>query len=88
MLLIFYRRALDHVLPLAFIISGALFGAYTFVHILLVERTPRLAFDFQHWNDKHLARSWGFLGPILAKMDSRVVPRVAAQAYGVVIDIG
>ena len=75
-------------MPLAFIISGALFGAYTFVHILFVERAPRLAFDFQHWNDKHLARAWNFIGPILAKKDARVVPRVAAQAYGVVVDIG
>lgn len=59
-----FRRAIDPFLPPAVIVLGALFGIYTSLYILLVERKPRLAFNLRHWSDVNSARLLRCLGPI------------------------
>ena len=81
-------RALDALEPPLFISTGFAFGVYTFLHLLLIERKPSLAFNLQRWSDENLARIWKVFGPILAKEDLSVVPLIIWQADGVVVDVG
>ncbi|KAM5360901.1 hypothetical protein ACJA88_014667 [Fusarium oxysporum] len=83
-----FRRAIDPFLPPAVMVLGALFGIYTSLHILLVERKPRLAFNLRHWSDANSARLLRCLGPISYKEGLPVVPSIVGQANRVVVDVG
>ncbi|KAI8710470.1 hypothetical protein NCS52_01564000 [Fusarium sp. LHS14.1] len=83
-----FRRAVDPLLALAVIVLGALFGVYTSLHVLLVERKPSLAFNLRHWSDANSARLLRYLGPISYKEGLPVVPSIVEQANRVVVDVG
>lgn len=70
------------------VIVGIIFGVYTFLHILLVQRCPRLAFDFNYWQSQHFARLWKTFGPMAGKNVRLVVATLASVADKVVLDIG
>src|SRR2546429_4347578 len=81
-------RAFDPLIPPIIMLFGSAVGIYTFVHVLLVSRKPCLAFNFQHWSNENSARLMKILGPILVMEALSVVPHVAGEADGIVIDVG
>jgi hypothetical protein len=82
------NRMFDALIPLIFLIVGTVFGTYTFLHLLLIERQPSLVFDFSQWRDQSFTRLWTAFGPIAAKGDIGTVPHVVGVAQGVVVDLG
>lgn len=82
------NRAVNILIPVLFLFMGACFGAYTFLHLLFVERKPELAFNLSHWKDQSFTKLWMWFGPIAAKGDIATVPAIAGVAQGVAVDVG
>ena len=81
-------RLIDHLMPSMFVISGVLIGFYTFLHILFIQRKPRLAFSLSHWQDQSFARGWNLFGPMVAEWDAKIVSALEGTAEGRVLDVG
>jgi hypothetical protein len=82
------NRAVNVLVPAIFVCMGLYFGVRTFLHLLFVDKSPSLAFNYSHWRDASFANLWTFFGPIAAKSDIAVVPSIAGVAEGVVVDLG
>lgn len=81
-------RVFDPLVAFVAIVVGASFGVYTFLHLLLVEGKPSLAFSMQHWSDANSARLQRYLGPISYREGLPDIPYTVGQADRIVIDVG
>ncbi|KAJ5244813.1 hypothetical protein N7489_004909 [Penicillium chrysogenum] len=70
------------------VLTGIVFGAYNFLEVVVIERSPRLAFNFKHWHSQQFTRLWKTFGPLAFKALRPSVSPLAAVANGVVLDIG
>ena len=81
-------RPFDPLIPPLIILFGSAVGIYTFIYILLVERKPSLAFNFQQWSDRNSARLMRIFRPALVREAPQLLAQVLGEADGIVIDIG
>jgi hypothetical protein len=90
MMCLFYplNRIIDIFVPFLMVLTGIIFGAYNFLEILVIERRPRLAFNFKHWHSQQFTRLWKAFGPLAFKALRPSISPLAAVANGVVLDIG
>lgn len=82
------NRLADACFPAAGIVACTLFGAYTFLDILCIQRAPRLAFNFNYWQGQQFARTWKAFGSMAGKKLRPMVGPLASTADKVVVDIG
>jgi hypothetical protein len=90
MMYLFYplNRIIDLFVPSFMVMTGIVFGVYTFLEILATERSPPLAFNFKHWHDQQFTRLWKTFGPLGSNILRPTISPLAAVANGVVLDIG
>ncbi|OQE83760.1 hypothetical protein PENNAL_c0030G03371 [Penicillium nalgiovense] len=82
------NRIIDIFVPFLMVLTGIVFGAYNLLEVLVIERRPRLAFNFRHWHSQQFTRLWKTFGPLAFKALRPSVSPLAAVANGVVLDIG
>ena len=82
------NRIIDIFVPSLMVLTGIVFGAYNFLEVLVIERRPRLAFNFKHWHSQQFTRLWKTFGPLAFKALRPSISPLAAVANGVVLDIG
>lgn len=89
MMCLFYplNRIIDLFVPSFMVMTGIVFGVYTFLEVLATERRP-LAFNFQHWHDQQFTRLWKTFGKLGSKVLRPTISPLAAVANGIVLDIG
>jgi len=63
-------------------------GTYTFLDILIAQRAPHLAFNFEYWKDQQFTRVWQAFGAMAGKKVLPLVTPLASIADKVVLDIG
>lgn len=83
-----FNRIADVCFPALMVTAGVACGSYTFLHILFVQRAPRLAFNFNYWSEQQFTRLWKVFAPIADKKMKALVSPLASAADKVVLDIG
>lgn len=63
-------------------------GAYTFLDILVVQRAPHLAFNFNYWKNQQFTRVWKAFGATASRKAQPLLIPLASIADKVVLDIG
>lgn len=82
------NRVADASVVVMMLAVSVVFGAYTFLDILCIQRAPRLAFNFDYWQGQQFARLWKAFGGLAGKKVKPIVSSLASVASKVVLDIG
>ncbi|KAF7179587.1 hypothetical protein CNMCM7691_008635 [Aspergillus felis] len=80
------NRIIDLFVPSFMVVTGIVFGVFTFLEVLATERS--LAFNFKHWHAQQFTRLWKTFGPLGSNILRPTISPLAAVANGVVLDIG